>query len=182
MSSLQRVLLDTKSYKIKNINLVHVFMKKNSYRIKILYSDHEFQIQSNLCKVENLVYDEKDHLTNIEVSFDVGKHFNFYKFVGTFNNHLLKYITSFSQKKDLIPEKEVLGNFNRPFHEERNKVILKFKVNNETKIFNHDKKEIYHSEIKKKDRVVLLFYTKGLFIDKHSINYAWTAKQILKVN
>lgn len=182
MSSLQRVLLNCKTYKIKNINLIPVFMKKNSYRIKVLYSDHEFQIQSELCKVENLTYNDKGHLTAIEVSFDIGKNFNSYKFTGTFNNCLLKYITNFSEKKDLIPEKEILANFNRPFHEQGKKLVFKFKVNNETKIFNIEKKEIYHKEIKEKDKVIVLFYTKGLFIDKHSINYAWTAKQILKYN
>lgn len=180
MSSLPRFLLNCKTYKIKNINLIPVFLQKNSYRIKVLYSDNEFQIQSELCKVENIIYNEKGHLTAIEVSFHIGKNFNSYKFIGTFNNCLLKFITTFSIKRDLIPEKQVLTNFNRPFHEDGKKLVFKFKVNNETKIFNHEKKEIYHTEIKKKDKVIVLFYTKGLFIDKHSINYAWTAKQILK--
>ena len=32
------------------------------------------------------------------------------------------------------------------------------------------------------DSVVFLFHTKGVFFDKKSINYRWTAFQILKLN
>lgn len=174
-------IIDIHAFEVEHLSINSKEIKPNSYHIQLFYKNFPFSFQGPLCKIENIEYNDKNNLKNITVSFNNKNDFKTHAFLNIFDIQVKTLIDNF------LHDNHLKSGTYYPGHKEIEtnkyvKIIIKLKVNNETKYFDQNKKNISEYELKINDSVVFLFHTKGVFFDKKSINYRWTAFQILKLN
>jgi len=174
--------ISPESFKLSKLKMIPRKIN-NGYNIDLLYNDKHFGLQSPKCTIEEIIYNNND-ITNIEISFKINKNFKYYQFFGVFDNILIDYLQNFVVQHKIMPQKTVSEVFNSGTNSDFNseKVFLNLKINKETLFFTRDFKKTFALDFNKGDKVVFIFFTKGIFLDTHGINYRWTAKQMLKYN
>lgn len=180
-------ILNIKDYKVSKLKFIPRRLKENSYNISLLYQNKEFILQSPLCTIKSIQRKENNtsDIILLDVTFKLKKEtFNYNTFFGTLDLQIHNYIKEFINNKDI----QLTSNFEdiyKPAYlkDEINDclyITLHLKVTKETLYFNKNKSKIHHLELKPNDKIVFLFYTKGVFLDNNGINYRWTATEILK--
>lgn len=175
--------LDVSSYNIKQIKMEPLKIREKSYKIEIKYFQKYFYIQSPLCTIQNIIYtSDENNISNLIVLFKIDKNFNYYKFFGGFDSQIFDYVNEFSLKHRLISKENIQDLFHSAWYQndDKTKIIINLKVNQETKYFDKNKNIIHGLELNIGDKIIGLLTTKGIFIDEKGINYRWTGKQILK--
>lgn len=228
-------LLDLTSYRITNFSFEPHQIRLKSFNVRLFYDHKPFKIQSPVCTIENIVYDDKTKAPKmLLVSFLVADYFSYLMFFGSIDTVILKYIQTFVSKQNIMSSKDATTKYNPGSYElnsctednendesaasdgesaasaaendeeenddesaasddesaereivsdeqdSKTKYIIQLKVDNNTKYFNRQKQKIPFT-IKKNDKVIFLFYTKGIFLDEHAINFRWTAEQVLSI-
>jgi hypothetical protein len=203
--------------------------------VRLFYDHKPFKIQSPVCTIENIVYDDKTKEPKmLLVSFLVADYFSYLMFFGSIDTVILKYIQSFVSKQKIMSSNDATSKYNPGSYElnsstddkeseadqdeseaaseadqddeseaashasddqddeseaashanddqdSKTKYIIQLKVDINTKYYNRQKQKVPFT-IKKNDKVIFLFYTKGIFLDEHAINFRWTAEQVLSI-
>lgn len=165
-------IIDIHDFKASNISLE----QKNESLVEIFYNKEPFCLQSPLCIIEEINFDQKHNLKYIIASCYIKNNFTFLKILNLIDLRINKY----------IDENNIVSSSYNPGHEEVDsskgiKIKIKLKKSGNAKFFDMNKKEISEYDFKLNDKVIFIFFTKGIFHDQQAINYRWSFNEILKI-
>ena len=160
--------LNVKKYNISQLTIDAPHKITNGYNFRILYCGNEFCLQTPLCYVDEV--DVKSKKQYIKVSFELSKNFNHFQFFCGLNQQI----------KETVESKGFIQELDSSSKRENDLMILRIKLNKETKFFDKKQTEISGLEIKKGDKVVVLLENKGVFADEKGVIFRWTGSQVLR--
>lgn len=181
------LILNIKDYKTSYFKLCPKKLNKpNSYNLTPLYCNRPFMVQSPICTIDKIIYDDdpKTSPKALEISFNTHDNFIYLQFFELIDKLFYEFSKTFVVSNGILPAST---DITKRFHpgsyisDDNSKYIIQIKLNQQTTYFDANKNMI-PCDISVGDKVVLLFLTKGIFLDTQAINYRWTAKQILTLN